>query len=35
LAAGDFWPQMPEGVEDRDADVREPLLTVADLGRAQ
>ena len=31
LAAGDFWPEMPEGIEDRDADVWEALLTVADL----
>ena len=25
------WPEMPEGVEDRDADIWEPLLAVADL----
>src|SRR5699024_5923186 len=25
------WPEMPEGVEDRDADVWEALLAVADL----
>lgn len=31
LAGGDFWPEMPEGIEDRDADVWEALLTVADL----
>jgi len=31
LAAGDFWPHMPEGIEDRDADVWEALLAVADL----
>lgn len=31
LAAGDFWPDMPAGVEDRDADVWEALLVVADL----
>ena len=28
---GDPWPQMPEGVADRPADVWEPLLMVADL----
>src|SRR5262245_42658403 len=27
----DKWPQMPEGVTDRDADVWEPLLAVADV----
>jgi hypothetical protein len=26
-----MWPDMPEGVADRDADVWEPLLAVADL----
>ena len=31
LAGGDFWPEMPDGIEDRDADVWEALLTVADL----
>lgn len=31
LAAGTFWPDMPEGVCDRDADVWEALLAVADL----
>ena len=31
LDAGDFWPEMPEGVHDRDADVWEALLAVADL----
>jgi hypothetical protein len=31
LAAGTFWPDMPEGVHDRDADVWEALLAVADL----
>jgi Protein of unknown function (DUF3631) len=30
---GDFWPNMPEGVADRDADVWEALLAVADLAR--
>lgn len=25
------WPAMPEGIEDRNADIWEPLLTVADL----
>lgn len=29
--ATDMWPEMPVGVEDRAADVWEPLLTVADL----
>jgi len=29
--AGQSWPEMPEGVEDRDADVWEALLAVADL----
>ncbi|BBY52945.1 DUF3631 domain-containing protein [Mycobacterium koreense] len=29
--AGDFWPDIPEQVTDRDADVWEALLTVADL----
>jgi len=29
--SGDFWPDMPDGVEDRDADVWEALLAVADL----
>lgn len=29
--AGESWPEMPEGVEDRDADVWEALLAVADL----
>jgi Protein of unknown function (DUF3631) len=28
----DAWPDMPNGVQDRDADVWEALLTVADLG---
>jgi hypothetical protein len=28
---GDPWPDMPEGVEDRPADVWEPLIMVADL----
>ena len=31
LADGDFWPEMPEGINDRDADVWEALLAVADL----
>jgi hypothetical protein len=31
LAAGTFWPDMPHGVCDRDADVWEALLAVADL----
>lgn len=26
----DVWPQMPDGIEDRDADVWEPLLAIAD-----
>lgn len=29
--AGSAWPDMPCGIEDREADVWEPLLTVADL----
>jgi len=29
--AGERWPEMPDGIEDRDADVWEPLLAVADL----
>ena len=29
--ARDYWPEMPEGVEDRDADRWEALLAVADL----
>ncbi len=29
--ATDMWPQIPPGVEDRAADVWEPLLSVADL----
>lgn len=29
--AGTSWPDMPEGVEDRNADVWEPLIAVADL----
>ncbi|MDN5978108.1 DUF3631 domain-containing protein [Acidipropionibacterium jensenii] len=29
--AGASWPEMPEGVEDRDADVWEALLAVADM----
>ncbi|MDQ1304721.1 MAG: hypothetical protein QG671_548 [Actinomycetota bacterium] len=31
LAGGDFWPDMPESIADRDADVWEALLAVADL----
>ena len=27
---GEAWPEMPEGIEDRDADIWEPLLAVAD-----
>ena len=29
--AGDFWPELPDQVTDRDADVWEALLAVADL----
>lgn len=29
-AVGSAWPEMPEGVEDRPADVWEPLLAIAD-----
>jgi hypothetical protein len=32
---GDFWPKMPAGVEDRDADVWEALLAVGDLAGDQ
>lgn len=28
---GDFWPELPAQVTDRDADVWEPLVTIADL----
>jgi hypothetical protein len=35
LAGDDWWPEMPAGVEDRDADVWEALLTVADLAGGQ
>lgn len=31
----DSWPVLPEGIEDRDADVWEPLITVADAAGAQ
>ena len=31
LAAEPTWPEMPEGIEDRNADVWEALLAVADL----
>ena len=31
LRGDDWWPVMPEGVEDRDADIWEALLAVADL----
>jgi hypothetical protein len=30
-AAASAWPTMPEGIVDRDSDLWEPLLTVADL----
>jgi hypothetical protein len=30
-AAADYWPEMPPGIVDRDSDVWEALLTVADL----
>lgn len=33
--AGQTWPDMPKGVEDRDADVWEALLAVADLAGGQ
>ncbi|GAB93726.1 hypothetical protein GORHZ_242_00100 [Gordonia rhizosphera NBRC 16068] len=33
--AGQSWPEMPDGVEDRDADVWEALLAVADLAGGQ
>lgn len=35
LAGDDWWPEMPAGVEDRDADVWEALLAVADLAGGQ
>ena len=28
---GDPWPDLPDGVDDRPADVREPLVMIADL----
>jgi hypothetical protein len=31
VAATDYWPLMPEAIQDRDADIWEALLTVADL----
>ncbi len=31
LRGDDWWPDMPSGVEDRDADIWEALLAVADL----
>ncbi|MBA5846258.1 DUF3631 domain-containing protein [Gordonia amicalis] len=33
--AGSTWPDMPDGVEDRDADVWEALVAVADLAGGQ
>ena len=30
-ALTDAWPDMPDGIEDRDADVWEPLLAIADV----
>jgi hypothetical protein len=30
-AASNSWPDIPDGIEDRDADIWEPLLTVADM----
>jgi Protein of unknown function (DUF3631) len=35
LRGDDWWPQMPKGVEDRDADIWEALLAVADLAGAR
>jgi hypothetical protein len=35
LSGDDWWPEMPAGVEDRDADVWEALLAVADLAGGQ
>lgn len=29
-SVGDAWPELPEGIEDRDADIWEPLLAIAD-----
>lgn len=34
-SAGSSWPEMPHGVEDRDADVWEALLAVADMAGGQ
>lgn len=34
-AAGDAWPDVPDGIADRDADIWEPLLTVADLAAGE
>ncbi len=34
-AVADAWPQMPAGVEDRPADVWEPLLAIADAADGQ
>ncbi len=31
----DAWPQMPHGLEDRNADVWEPLLAIADSARGE
>jgi hypothetical protein len=31
VEASKLWPTMPEGIADRDADIWEPLLTIADL----
>src|SRR5512133_881093 len=31
VAAKEAWPDIPSGIADRDADIWEPLLTVADL----
>ncbi len=31
----DAWPELPAGIEDRDADVWEPLITVADAAGSQ
>jgi len=30
VAVSDAWPELPEGIEDRDADIWEPILAIAD-----
>ncbi len=33
--AADYWPEMPNGIDDRDADIWEALIAVADLAGGQ